>query len=206
MKKKMFITAVLILWVSFTTQIFAQGVIDGQKGKSKSNLSNNKSIEESPLVCVGKIRCADGTCSITFEHQVVSPRDAATGLPSGKRQHKPFTITKELDQSPTAAVRESPTKASSGKVSVSDLSIMITVNGKSTKIPVVNDQFTMSSDGKDNDCDVICSWSWGATQSGTSSLKGGGISRYQATFNLAVENGEYIPSKHTKSGHVTLMK
>ena len=112
----------------------------------------------------------------------------------------------ELDQSSTVAVRESPTKASSGKVSVSDLSIMVTVNGKSTKIPVVNDQFTMSSDGRDNDCDVICSWSWGATQSGTSSLKAGGLTRYQATFNLAVENGEYMPSKHTKSGHVTLMK
>ena len=206
MKKQIFNVLIAILAIGFSSQLYAQDVMDGQKGKSKSNLSNNKSIEESGLVCVGKIRCADGTCSITFEHEVVSPRDAATGLPTGKRQHKPFTITKELDQSSTVAVRESPTKASSGKVSVSDLSIMVTVNGKSTKIPVVNDQFTMSSDGRDNDCDVICSWSWGATQSGTSSLKAGGLTRYQATFNLAVENGEYMPSKHTKSGHVTLMK
>ncbi len=29
---------------------------------------------------------------------VVSPRDAASGLPTGKRMHKPFTITKELDK------------------------------------------------------------------------------------------------------------
>jgi len=29
--------------------------------------------------------------------QIVSPRDAASGLPTGKRMHKPLVITKELD-------------------------------------------------------------------------------------------------------------
>ncbi len=32
-------------------------------------------------------------------HEVLSPRDAASGLPTGKRMHRPFTITKELDKS-----------------------------------------------------------------------------------------------------------
>jgi type VI secretion system secreted protein Hcp len=32
-------------------------------------------------------------------HEIVSPRDAASGLPTGKRQHKPLTITKDLDRS-----------------------------------------------------------------------------------------------------------
>ena len=32
-------------------------------------------------------------------HEIISPRDAATGLPTGKRQHKPITITKEIDKS-----------------------------------------------------------------------------------------------------------
>ena len=36
---------------------------------------------------------------IAVSHDVVSPRDAASGLPTGKRQHKPFVITKELDKS-----------------------------------------------------------------------------------------------------------
>ncbi len=36
---------------------------------------------------------------IAVSHEVVSPRDAASGLPTGKRQHKPFVITKELDKS-----------------------------------------------------------------------------------------------------------
>src|SRR6185436_4825615 len=36
---------------------------------------------------------------IAVSHEVVSPRDPASGLPTGKRMHKPFVITKELDKS-----------------------------------------------------------------------------------------------------------
>ncbi len=36
---------------------------------------------------------------IAASHEVVSPRDLASGLPTGKRMHKPFTITKEIDKS-----------------------------------------------------------------------------------------------------------
>ena len=35
---------------------------------------------------------------IACEHEIVSPRDPASGLPTGKRQHKPFVITKEVDK------------------------------------------------------------------------------------------------------------
>ena len=35
---------------------------------------------------------------IAVSHDIVSPRDAASGLPTGKRMHKPFVITKELDK------------------------------------------------------------------------------------------------------------
>jgi type VI secretion system secreted protein Hcp len=42
----------------------------------------------------------DGTIVVEeFVHGVVSPRDAASGLPTGKRQHKPITITKRIDRS-----------------------------------------------------------------------------------------------------------
>lgn len=41
----------------------------------------------------------DSIMVIATNHEVVSPRDAASGLPTGKRQHKPFTITKEVDKS-----------------------------------------------------------------------------------------------------------
>ena len=36
---------------------------------------------------------------IAVSHDIVSPRDAASGLPTGKRMHKPLIITKELDKS-----------------------------------------------------------------------------------------------------------
>ena len=198
MKKQIFIAMTVLTMVGFAGQLTAQ---EATVNTSRSNIRNNKAIMDSPSACVGKIRCADGSCSISFDQEVVSPRDAASGLPTGKRMHKPFVITKELDKSSPMAVRESPTKMSAGKASVSDLNVMIMVNGRSTKLPVVNDQFTLPSDGKDNDCDLVVSWSWGETNSGASAT-----SRYEATFNLAVENGEYMASKHTKTGHVTLMK
>jgi type VI secretion system secreted protein Hcp len=36
---------------------------------------------------------------IAVSHEIVSPRDAATGQATGKRQHLPLMITKELDRS-----------------------------------------------------------------------------------------------------------
>lgn len=35
---------------------------------------------------------------IAVSHDVVSPRDAATGQATGKRQHRPLIITKEVDR------------------------------------------------------------------------------------------------------------
>ena len=198
MKTQIFIALAVLVSVGFAGQLSAQ---EATVNISRSNIKNNKASMDSPAVCVGKIRCADGSCVISFDQEIVSPRDAASGLPTGKRMHKPFVITKELDKSSPPMVRESPTKMSAGKASFSDLSVMITADGRSTKLPVVNDQFTLTSDGKDNDCDLVVSWSWGESNSGASAT-----SRYEATFNLAVENGEYMASKHNKTGHVTLMK
>ena len=42
---------------------------------------------------------ADSIMVIAYEHGIVSPRDVASGLPTGKRQHKPLMIMKELDKS-----------------------------------------------------------------------------------------------------------
>jgi type VI secretion system secreted protein Hcp len=36
---------------------------------------------------------------VAFNHEIDSPRDAASGLSTGKRQHKPLVITKEIDKS-----------------------------------------------------------------------------------------------------------
>ena len=34
---------------------------------------------------------------IAATHEIVSPRDAASGLPTGMRQHQPWLLTKEVD-------------------------------------------------------------------------------------------------------------
>jgi type VI secretion system secreted protein Hcp len=36
---------------------------------------------------------------IAFEHEVVSPHDVATGLLTGRHQHRVLTVTKEIDRS-----------------------------------------------------------------------------------------------------------
>ncbi len=36
---------------------------------------------------------------IAVSHEIVSPRDPQSGLPTGQRMHKPFIITKESDKS-----------------------------------------------------------------------------------------------------------
>ncbi|MEO7114201.1 MAG: type VI secretion system tube protein Hcp [Polyangiaceae bacterium] len=38
----------------------------------------------------------DATPVVAFAHQLVSPRDAASGLATGKRMHKPLTVTVEV--------------------------------------------------------------------------------------------------------------
>jgi type VI secretion system secreted protein Hcp len=41
----------------------------------------------------------EGTIEVlSYEHEIVSPRDAASGLPTGKRQHKPITLTIQIDK------------------------------------------------------------------------------------------------------------
>ncbi len=81
--------------------------------------------------------------SVSLSHSVVSPRDAASGLATGKRMHKPMAITKNLDKSspqlftlvvtePGSSVTIQPQASvavpvssgvSGGKVNVQDISL-----------------------------------------------------------------------------------
>ena len=45
-----------------------------------------------------RVACADGAVTAAYYHSVKSPRDAASGMASGKRMHKPFKIQAELDR------------------------------------------------------------------------------------------------------------
>ena len=167
MKTQIFKTLVLILAVALSGQLFAQPAADAiSKQKTKSNNTNERSGAGSAGACVGKVRCADGACVISFEQDIVSPRDAASGLPTGKRMHKPFVITKVFDKSSPVLAKGSSGGMGSGKVSMSDLSVMITIQGRSRKLPVNNNEFSLPTDCPNGDCDLIATWSWGASNSG----------------------------------------
>lgn len=52
------------------------------------------------------LRGREGTSAvIAMSHEIVSPRDLASGRATGKRQHKPLVITKELDRA-SPAIRQ----------------------------------------------------------------------------------------------------
>ena len=90
MKKKIFITVALIAFTSITHQLVAQEAI--LKTRTKSNQTNEKSIATNQLDCVVKIKPTENGCFIIFDNAIVSPRDAASGLPTGKRMHKPVSF------------------------------------------------------------------------------------------------------------------
>jgi type VI secretion system secreted protein Hcp len=49
------------------------------------------------LAVTGQKQGAFNTTLTGFSHEIVSPRDPASGLPTGQRMHKPISITKQLD-------------------------------------------------------------------------------------------------------------
>jgi hypothetical protein len=167
MKKQIFIAAAFITATSITGQLFAQepGIAaKDQKIKTKSNIKNDR-------VCVGTVTPTATGFDITFDHEVKSPRDAASGLATGKRMHKPYIFSVSAADNSITEVTAAPSAKSgggSGKVSLSDLSVMITIKGKSQKLTVEDNKFSLPEDCPDGECDMVVSWSWGASNPGSS--------------------------------------
>jgi hypothetical protein len=139
---------------------------------------------------------------------VVSPRDAASGLPTGKRQHRPMTITKELDKSsPKLAETVAKGKPSSdqpsseisigepgvqaaqgsvmgaGKATFKEFTVTKRCDGKTTKIACPDGECDIPLDDCPNGtCDLVCSWSWGMSQGGSSK-------RCSVDFLLEIQDG-----------------
>ena len=66
-----------------------QGVIHlTAKGQTQGDIRGECTIRglENSIVCIG------------FSHEIISPRDAASGLPTGRRQHKPLRVIKYADK------------------------------------------------------------------------------------------------------------
>ena len=55
-----------------------------------------------------KLACADGKLTNSW-YQVKGPRDAGSGMATGKRQHKPLLVVKEWEAAPPALAAVKPT-------------------------------------------------------------------------------------------------
>ncbi len=102
----------------------------------------NRKILLAGLACLSAVAVAqsDGSqqksatpSTAPSSQQVTSPRDVATGQASGKRMHKPLTVTAE-DQ----AARESPSKSSLGKTSVRVAAGDVNGDGKADVAPAAS--------------------------------------------------------------------
>jgi hypothetical protein len=198
MKNQIFILMACILLLSFTGQSFAQDASEAiLKTKTKSNQSNDRtSIQDKESRAV-KIRSTSTGCEIVFNQAIVSPRDAASGLPTGKRMHKPFVITKEYDKSSPLLAKKTATGGSggmsAGKVSVQDISVTFTSKGRTQKLAVVNGEFSLPADTQDDDCDLVVSWSWGASNSGSSQ-------RCEVPVKITMDDGACVAIKEKATG------
>jgi len=192
MKKRISSLLVLFLAIGATQFLLAQDELGKTVNTSRSNIKNNTTKAESNATCKGKLVFTDGACELTMTNNVVTAREAGSGMATGKRQHKPLVITKELDKS-TPQLRESPTKSSGGKVSVQDLSVTVSVKGVKKRLQVMNNEFTLPDDCDDQDCDLVVSWSWGQTQAGSAK-------RETLSAVLEMQNGECVAIKTKGTG------
>lgn len=98
-----------------SNQVFAQEAI--LKTRTKSNNTNEKSSSTNQLDCKVRIKPADNGISIVFDNAIVSPRDAVSGLPTGKRMHKPVSFIVSPSENTITEVTSTSTMVS-GQASV----------------------------------------------------------------------------------------
>ena len=118
---------------------------------------------------------------IGFSHEVISPRDAASGLPTGKRQHKPFNVTKGIDNSSSIL-----SGMFIGNETFTDLNIQIirntgkgsrvlkTINLKKANVCGVSNMLS-SDDEREIELISLCyesiSWTWHHKDGDTSTIE-----------------------------------
>ncbi|MCB1185762.1 type VI secretion system tube protein Hcp [bacterium] len=91
-------------------------------------------------------------CFLT-QYSIIAPRDAASGLPTGKRQHKPISVTKPIDKATPLLLGIAP--SGGGSLTVQGdlllLSFDVKFEGENCELgtPVCRIQY----DGIDDDCD-----------------------------------------------------
>jgi type VI secretion system secreted protein Hcp len=135
--------------------------------------------------------------------KVISPRDAASGMPSGKRQHKPLVLSTKIDKSTPVLYEQASTVASSkestalrssggaGKVNMNDIHFTKVCGGKTKKYTAFNGESIIpTADCPDGACNLKITWTWNdgtlLTDSGASVTRKGDNS---AEFVLKIKDG-----------------
>lgn len=184
MKKHLLITVSFFASAFITIPAFAQEANRAdQKITAKSNLTNDR-------ICVIKLNPSETGCDIIFNYAVKSPRDAANGQATGRRTHDPFICSVNSADNSVSEIKSlrdagsgmATGRRSHGKASLSDFSVMMTIKGKSQKIAVADGEFSLPADCPNGTCDMILSWSWGASNGGSSK-------RCVVSFTATIEDG-----------------
>ncbi|HAQ19352.1 MAG TPA: hypothetical protein DCR40_09005 [Prolixibacteraceae bacterium] len=205
MKKQTLITLALFTAMSISGHLFAQETTDASmKTRTKSNNANENTVAANVPACVVTISGTETGCDIAFTYDVKSPRDAASGMASGKRMHKPISFAVSSTDNSVSEIkspRDVATGQSSGMRSAGNPIKGISVKGgknpggnQFNNLAVSNGQFTLPNDCPDGACDLILSWSWGASNTGSSK------SYAQCHFILTMENGACMAIKTKGTG------
>lgn len=204
MAKKLNFISVILLAVFISGDLFAQET--DLKLVPKSNIKNQRTGEVEGLKnqCKVSLIANEVGCEVAFTNDVKSPRDAASGLATGRRLHKPITYSvSSVDNSVSEikSPRDLATGQASGKrTSGTPIGGIIVKGGKNPggnqfdNLAVKNGQFTLPEDCADGECDLILSWSWGASNTGSSK------SYAQCHFILTMGNGACMAIKTKGTG------
>lgn len=201
MKSKILFSILFFSTLFYSVQSSAQ---EATVNTSRSNIKNNKIAESA-----GQNQCLvsiipNGTgCNIVFNSDVKSPRDAASGMASGRRLHQPvgFSVSStDNSVSEIASPRDLATGQASGKMAGNPIKGMTVKGGKNpggnqfNNLTVNNGQLSLPPDLPDGDYDLLLSWSWGESNSGSSK------SYCQCNFSLSIANGNYVAIKTKGTG------
>jgi hypothetical protein len=209
MKKPIFISVILLLVSSISNQLFAQEAI--AKTRTKSNQTNERTSATNQVDCIVRIKPTDNGVSIVFDNAIVSPRDAASGLPTGKRMHKPVSFVVSPSDNTIVEVSSS-SNIVSGQASVTKKSTNTTPepsNAPSTpikgiivkggrnpggniaafeKIVISDGEFSLPVDLEDGSYEMSISFTYQKIEMGTADTKGS-KSYISGRFALEIERG-----------------
>jgi len=194
MKNLNLFAVAFVVSISFSNELYAQtdDLKTEQATRSKGNTKNE-------VACVVKIVNTETGCDVVFNNEVKSPRDIATGQSSGKRQHKPISFNVNSSDNSVSEIkspRDVATGQSSGKRSPGNPIKGISVKGgknpggnQFNSLFVNNGQINLPNDLPNGDYDLILSWSWGTSNSGSSKTY------CSSHFILTIEDGACVAAK-----------